>query len=83
MPDAAYEFHTIQQRIGFRTGRNKMETEHTWLINILAIQVACLIGMGYRICFLAKRDLLLAKSKTSNQNFLRVRRSPRIEILFR
>ena len=60
-----------------------METEHTWLINILAIQIACLIGMGYRICFLAKRDLLLAKAKVSGQTLVHIRRSPRSEISFR
>lgn len=60
-----------------------METEHTWLINILAIQVACLIGMGYRICILAKRDLLLAKAKVSGQTLVHIRHSPRSEISYR
>lgn len=54
-----------------------METSHGWLIYILALQVIYLIGMGYRICFLAKRDLLLATVKSPAQSLVRVRQSPR------
>ncbi len=56
-----------------------METSHIWLVNILALQVICLIGMGYRICFLAKRSLLLAKAKAPVQSLVCDRQSPRPE----
>lgn len=59
---------------------NKMETTHGWLINLLAIQVLCLIGMGFRICILAKRNLMLAQAKSPSPSLLRVRKSPRAEI---
>jgi hypothetical protein len=55
----------------------KMETSHNGLVVILALQVICIIGMGYRICFLAKRDLVLAKAKVSTQPLARVGQSPR------
>ncbi len=54
-----------------------METSHNWLVVILALQVICIVGIGYRICFLAKRDLVLAKVKSPAQPLVRVRQSPR------
>lgn len=64
-------------------GEIKMETTHIWLVNILAMQVICLIAVGYRICFLAKRHLLMAEAKAPAQSLVRVRQSPRTDISFR
>ena len=50
-----------------------METTHDWLVNILALQIICIIGIGYRICLLAKRQLVLGKVKAPVQSLLRER----------
>ncbi|GEM_PF-4511801 len=60
-----------------------METTHIWLVNIMALQVICLISMGFQICCLAKRDPFLAKVKAYHQTLVCVRQSPRVSILQR
>jgi len=52
-----------------------METMHWWLIKMVAIQALCVIGVGYGICFLAKRRLVPAKSKVPAQDFVRVKKT--------
>ncbi len=54
-----------------------METSYNWWVIIQALQVICIVGIGYRICFLVKRDLVLAKVKSPAQSPVRVSQSPR------